>query len=97
MHDQPLPVGADVTQEPTGTANQIDCVSVAERAVGPRFVAVTVDITDDEDPAVSAVVRKYAVEGLPLIIAFDSAGNEALRLPNLPDASEIASRLRSVR
>ena len=67
------------------------------RREATRFVAVTVDITDDEDPAVSAVVRKYAVEGLPLIIAFDSAGNEALRLPSLPDASEIASRLRSVR
>ncbi len=42
MHDQPLPVGADVMQEPAGTTNQIVCVSVAPRLVGPLFVAVTV-------------------------------------------------------
>jgi len=42
VQDQPLPVGAEVMHEPTGTTNQIVCVSVRPRLVGPLFVAVTV-------------------------------------------------------
>lgn len=50
---------------------------VAEEA--GRFVAVKVDATNDEDPAVQEAMRSLKVVGLPTIVVFDSKGREAVR------------------
>ncbi len=48
-------------------------------SVAGRFVAVKVDASDDEDPAVQSAMESVGVRGLPTVIVFDSAGREAVR------------------
>lgn len=44
-----------------------------------NFVAVKIDATNDEDPAVTAVMDKYKVKGLPTVLLIDSTGKERKR------------------
>jgi len=44
-----------------------------------NFVAVKIDATNDEDPAVTAVMDKYKVKGLPTVLLIDSSGTERKR------------------
>jgi len=45
-----------------------------------HFVAVKIDATDDEDPKVAALMKKYGVVGLPTVVIYDSKGAEAKRI-----------------
>jgi thiol:disulfide interchange protein DsbD len=63
------------------------------REQGARFVALHVDATDDDDPAVASVRQKYhATEGLPVVLLFDSHGTEAVRFTEFvpPDRFAVA-------
>ncbi len=44
-----------------------------------RFLAVRVDASNDEDPAVQSAMESVGVRGLPTVIVFDSQGKEAVR------------------
>jgi thiol:disulfide interchange protein DsbD len=63
------------------------CKEMAKETFGdPRvmqkagnFVAVKIDTTNDDDPAVSAVMDKYAVKGLPTVLLIGSDGKERKR------------------
>lgn len=44
-----------------------------------NFVAVKIDATNDDDPAVTAVMEKYKVKGLPTVLLIDSTGTERKR------------------
>ena len=47
---------------------------------GARFVALHIDASDDDDPAITKLREKYkATEGLPVVVFLDSHGNEAKR------------------
>jgi thiol:disulfide interchange protein DsbD len=67
-------------------------------AQGGRFVALHVDATDDDDPEVGRLRRKYgALEGLPVLVAFGSDGKEALRFTEFVPPDRLAPALASVR
>jgi thiol:disulfide interchange protein DsbD len=67
-------------------------------AEGGRFVALHVDATDDDDPEVARLRRKYgALEGLPVLVAFGSDGKEALRFTEFVPPDRLAPALASVR
>lgn len=63
------------------------CKEMAKETFGdPRvmqkaghFVAVKIDTTNDDDPAVVAVMSKYQVKGLPTVLLIDSQGKERKR------------------
>jgi thiol:disulfide interchange protein DsbD len=44
-----------------------------------RFIALRVDVTDDEDKKVIAIKDKYKVVGLPTVIMLDKSGKEVVR------------------
>src|SRR6185295_18369112 len=61
-----------------------------------RFLAVRVDVTDDEDPRVKATTKEHAVLGLPTVILFRSDGAEALRFTQQVEADEFLTGLERV-
>jgi thioredoxin:protein disulfide reductase len=57
-----------------------------------------VDATDDDDPEVARLRKKYgALEGLPVLLLFDSAGKEAIRFTEFIPPVRLAQALASVR
>lgn len=66
------------------------------QAKGGRFVAVKVDATDDEDPKIVALMKKYEVKGLPTVILVDSEGKEQKRFVDYVAPKEFAIALEAV-
>jgi thiol:disulfide interchange protein DsbD len=67
-------------------------------AEGSRFVALHVDATDDDDPEVARVRKKYGVtEGLPVVLLFGSDGAEAFRFTEFIPPDRLAGALAQVR
>jgi thiol:disulfide interchange protein DsbD len=67
-------------------------------AEGARFVALHVDATDDDDPEVGRVRKKYGVtEGLPVVLLFGSDGTEAFRFTEFVPPERLAGALAQVR
>ncbi len=67
------------------------------RAEGARFVALHVDASDDDDPAVAQVRQKYhATEGLPVVVLLDSQGQEAKRFTEYVPPDRFAAALATV-
>jgi thiol:disulfide interchange protein DsbD len=76
------PLLVDFTAAWCGACKELDKFTFSEKAVGSemgRFVAVKVDATHDDDPAVQGAMARYRVRGLPTVLIFDSRGNESLR------------------
>jgi thiol:disulfide interchange protein DsbD len=68
------------------------------RAEGARYVALRVDATNDEDPAVAHVREKYgATEGLPVVVLLGSDGKEAVRFTEFVPPDRFAAALAKVR
>ena len=66
-------------------------------AEGGRFVALHVDATDDDDPEVARVRKKYGVtEGLPVVLLFGSDGSEAFRFTEFIPPDRLANALAQV-
>ena len=68
------------------------------RAEGARFVSLHVDATDDDDPEVARVRKKYGVtEGLPVVLLFGSDGHEAFRFTEFVPPDRLGAALAQVR
>jgi thiol:disulfide interchange protein DsbD len=61
-----------------------------------RFVAIKVDATNADDPEVEAVKDRLNVVGLPTVLLFDSAGNEAVRCTDFVPAEAFLKALQRV-
>jgi thiol:disulfide interchange protein DsbD len=67
------------------------------REQGPRFVALHVDATDDDDEEIADLRQKYhATEGLPVVVLFDSSGSEAVRFTEFVPPDRFAAAMRTV-
>jgi thioredoxin:protein disulfide reductase len=67
------------------------------RTEGERYVALHVDATNDDDPAVAKVREKYgATAGLPVVLLLDSRGQEAVRFTEFVPADRFLAALASV-
>jgi thiol:disulfide interchange protein DsbD len=68
------------------------------RAEAQRFVAISVDATDDDDPKVNELRKKYGLlgGGLPVVILLDHEGKEAARFTEFVPADKFAPALKSV-
>jgi thiol:disulfide interchange protein DsbD len=67
------------------------------RAEGSRFVALHVDATDDDDPSIAKVRKKYgATEGLPVVLLFGSDGQEAMRFTEFVPPDRFAAAMAKV-
>jgi thiol:disulfide interchange protein DsbD len=68
------------------------------RAEAQRFVAISVDATDDEDPKVNELRKKYGLlgGGLPVVILLDHEGKEAARFTEFVPPDRFAEALKAV-
>lgn len=72
----------------------VDPVFLAEAG---RFILVNVDVTNDEDPNVVAILKKWGVSGLPLLVLRDSSGKESGRIEDFIAADALAPKLAAVK
>jgi len=57
-------------------------------AAAARYLAVKVDLTDDDDPAAAATKVEHRIVGLPTVLLFDRRGREAVRCTDFVPADE---------
>jgi thiol:disulfide interchange protein DsbD len=62
-----------------------------------RFVTIKVDATNDEDPKVDEIMKRYKISGLPTVILVDAQGKEAQRLIDFMKPNEFLPLIQSVR
>lgn len=67
------------------------------RAELGRFVLLKIDATQDDDPKVMELQKKYRVVGLPTVILLDAKGNEVERLTDFVPPSVFINSLRRVK
>jgi thiol:disulfide interchange protein DsbD len=53
-----------------------------------RFVTIKVDATNDEDPKVDEIMKRYKISGLPTVILVDAQGKEAHRFIDFVEPDE---------
>jgi thiol:disulfide interchange protein DsbD len=93
------PLLVDFTATWCVACKEMDKETFADQRVrqeAARFVALRVDVTDDEDPRVKATTSEHAVSGLPTVILFGSDGAEAQRFNSKIQAEEFLAALERV-
>jgi len=93
------PLVVDFTAEWCGACKKLDKLTFADPKVGAemgRFLAVKVDATHDDDPAVAATMAKFQVIGLPTMLVFDSRGKEAVRYTDFVPPDRFLENIRRV-
>jgi thiol:disulfide interchange protein DsbD len=92
------PMLIDFTAEWCGACNELARHTFADAAVmaeASRFVAVKVDATNEDDPAVDQVKDKYHVVGLPTVIVLGSDGMERQRFMEFVPPDRFLDAIRS--
>lgn len=93
------PLLIDFTAEWCGACNELARHTFAHPDVmqeAGRFVAVKVDATNDDDPAVVAVQERYRVVGLPTVLVFDSEGRERARITEFVPPAKFLEAIRDI-
>jgi thiol:disulfide interchange protein DsbD len=93
------PLLVDFTAAWCGACKELDKITFAAPEVGNemgRFMAVKVDATNDDDPAVEATLSRFRVVGLPTVLVFDSTGKEALRYTDFVPPADFLTGLKRV-
>lgn len=82
-----------------GACNELRTRTFADAAVrseASRFVAVSIDATDDDDPQIAHAKDKYRVVGLPTVVLFDSHGHERRRFAEFVPPDQFLDALHSI-
>lgn len=93
------PLLVDFTASWCVACKEMDKLTFAEPQVAReagRFLAVKIDATDDEDPAVQQAMHALGVVGLPTVVIFDSEGQEAVRYTDFVPAERFLEAIRAV-
>ncbi|HEU4576741.1 MAG TPA: cytochrome c biogenesis protein CcdA [Polyangiaceae bacterium] len=93
------PLLLDFTAEWCGACKELARHTFADPTVmqeASRFVAVQVDATSDDDPAIDELKDKYGVVGLPTVILLGANGQERARITEFVPPEQFSSMLRSV-
>jgi len=64
-----------------------------------RFTRVKADLTNDQDPGVQELTKRYGIVGVPTVVFIDSSGHEQqqLRLTGFENAEQFHARLQKVK
>ena len=64
-----------------------------------RFTRIKADLTNDQDPAVKELTKRYAIIGVPTVVFIDSSGREQpqLRLTGFENADQFLARIKQVK
>jgi len=93
------PLLLDFTAEWCGACKELARHTFADPTVmreASRFVAVKVDATSDDDPAVDQIKDKYHVVGLPTVILLGADGQERARFTEFVAPDRFLNTLRAV-
>jgi thiol:disulfide interchange protein DsbD len=93
------PMLVDFTADWCVACKELDKKTFSEARVGQelgRFIAVKVDATNDDDPAVAATMSRFKVVGLPTVVLFDSRGKEAARFNDFVPPDEFLESVKRV-
>jgi thioredoxin:protein disulfide reductase len=93
------PLLLDFTAEWCGACKELARHTFADPTVmreASRFVALRVDATSDDDPAVDQLKNKYGVVGLPTVILLGANGEERARITQFVPPDQFLTTLRSV-
>jgi thiol:disulfide interchange protein DsbD len=93
------PLVVDFTAAWCVACQELEKLTFAEKSVGTemgRFVAVKVDATHNDDPAVVATMERFRVRGLPTVLVFDSHGKELLRFTEFVPPERFLPAIRRV-
>lgn len=96
---QKRPLIVDFTADWCGACKKMAKETFADAEVMKRcgnFVAVKIDATNDEDPAVKKMMEKYKVVGLPTVVVYDSEGKERKRFNDFVDAENFLAALQDI-
>ena len=93
------PLLVDFTAAWCGACKELDKLTFSEPGVASeagRFVAVKVDATNAEDPAVESAMQQFKVVGLPTVVVHDSRGQEAVRCTDFVAAEPFLDAIKPV-
>lgn len=93
------PMIVDFGAEWCGACKQLEKETFSNadfKAKAGRFIAVKVDATNEEDPKVAALSKKYKVTGLPTVVVFDSQGQEVKRFTEFVNAEKFIKEIEAV-
>lgn len=64
-----------------------------------RFTRIKADLTNDQDPVVKELTRRYAIVGVPTVVFIDSSGREQqqLRLTGFENPDQFLARMQQVK
>lgn len=82
-----------------GACNELRTRTFADAAVrseASRFVAISIDATDDDDPQIVSAKDKYRVVGLPTVVLLDSRGQERQRFAEFVPPEKFLDALHSI-
>jgi hypothetical protein len=71
--------------------------AAVRKVLDARFVVAYIDMTDEDDPEVKKLGRRFGVAGLPLVVVVDAAGKEVAREANGLDAASLGALLARAR
>lgn len=66
------------------------------RSEATRYVPLQVDATDDDDPEVKRLSKKYGVVGLPVVVLIDADGKEQVRYTEFVPPEKMFDSLKKV-
>ncbi len=97
--DESRPLLLDFTASWCASCKELDAQTFSDEGVrkeGGRFLAVKVDMSDNDDPRVQQFEEEYDIQGLPKVLFYDSKGHVVCEYKDFVGAEGMLRTMKSV-